>query len=49
MLSELHKLFKLIWQKKKKCCDCKSWKYFLQCENTAQNTGLSEGENTELY
>jgi len=27
MLSELHKLFKLIWQKKK-CCDCKSWKYF---------------------
>jgi len=28
MLPELHKLFKLIWQKKKKCCDCKSWKYF---------------------
>jgi len=28
MLSELHKLFKLIWQKKK-CCDYKSWKYFL--------------------
>jgi len=26
MLSELHKLFKLIWQKK--CCDNKSWKYF---------------------
>jgi len=30
MLSELHQLFKLIWQKKK-CCDYKSWKYFLQC------------------
>jgi len=27
MLSELNKLFKLIWQKKK-CCDNKSWKYF---------------------
>jgi len=27
MLSELHKLFKLIWQKKKRC-DYKSWKYF---------------------
>jgi len=27
MLSELHKLFKLNWQKKK-CCDCKSWKYY---------------------
>jgi len=27
MLSELHKLFKLIWPKKK-CCDYKSWKYF---------------------
>jgi len=26
MLSELHKLFKLIWQKKK--WDYKSWKYF---------------------
>jgi len=26
MLSELHKLSKLIWQKKK-CCDYKSWKY----------------------
>jgi len=25
-LSELNKLFKLIWQKKK-CCDNKSWKY----------------------
>jgi len=30
MLSELNKLFKLIWQNKK-CCDNKSWKYFLQC------------------
>jgi len=27
MLSELHKLFKLIWQNKK-CCDYKSWKCF---------------------
>jgi len=27
MLSEIHKLFKLIWQKKK-YCDYKSWKYF---------------------
>jgi len=27
MLSELNKLFKLIWRKKK-CCDNKSWKYF---------------------
>jgi len=27
MLSELHKLFKLIWQKKY-CRDYKSWKYF---------------------
>jgi len=29
MLSEQNKLSKLIWQKKK-CCDYKSWKYFLQ-------------------
>jgi len=27
-LFELHKLFNLIWQTKKKCCDNKSWKYF---------------------
>jgi len=27
MLSEPHKLFKLIWQKKL-CCDYKSWTYF---------------------
>jgi len=27
MLSEPHKLFKLIW-KKKKCCDYNSWTYF---------------------
>jgi len=27
MLSEPHKLFKLIWQKKK-CCDYKSWTIF---------------------
>jgi len=29
-LSELNKLFKLIWQKKK-CYDNKSWKYFFFC------------------
>jgi len=28
MLSELHKLSKLIWQKKK-CCDYKSWNFFV--------------------
>jgi len=32
MLSELHKLFKLIWQKKY-CRDYKSWKYFFYSDD----------------
>jgi len=34
MLSESLKLFELIRQKKKKCCDYTSWTYFfLQCSH----------------
>jgi len=40
MLSELYRLFKLIWQKKK-CCDYKLWKYFLQCSLIQVSNGSS--------
>jgi len=33
MLSELNKLSKLIWRKKK-CCDYKSWKCFFYSEGS---------------
>jgi len=44
MLSELYKLFELIWQKKK-CCDNNSWNnFFLQCtrDNKSEHDSVTQ-------